>query len=240
MPATVTPTEAGPCLGCGELVPVEAAFCPTCGTRQVADRPMPVTTDPAETVALERSTNVWLIAAVGAVALLLLGGGIVLGGVVASTGDDGAGGDASTDGPTAEAMDAYAPIGGDWMDKHVHLAEESSSDDANGLAAAATDARLWIDVNRPDLALLPTMVSGDAAVLFNELVEVYDARSAVLADIEATATEGGGEVATAGELVALDEIDGEADLVVCELAEIMRAEGDDPDDHVTEAMDVAC
>lgn len=240
MPVTVTPTEAGPCLGCGELVPVEAAFCPTCGTRQVADRPMPVTIDPEETVALERSTNVWLLAAVGAVALLLLGGGIVLGGLVASTGDDGGDADASADGPTAEAMDAYAPIGGNWMDKHAHLAEESSGDDSNGLAAAATDARLWIDVNRPDLAQVPTMVSGDAAVLFNELVEVYDARSAVLADIEATATEGGGEVATADELVALDGLDGEADLVVCELTEIMRAEGDDPGDHVTGAMDVVC
>jgi hypothetical protein len=204
---------------------------------------MPVTIDPAETRALERSTNVWLLAAVAAVALLLLGAGIVLGGLVASSGDgdgDGGDGDGSADGPTAEAMDAYAPIGGDWMDKHVHLAEESSGDDTNGLAAAATDARLWIDVNRPDLGQVPTMVSGDAAVLFDELVDVFDARSAVLADIEATATEGGGEVATADELVALDELDSEADLVVCELAEIMRAEGDDPDDHVTQEMDVVC
>ena len=87
-----------------------------------------------------------------------------------------------------------------------------------------------------------------AADLFDDLVGVYDARAAVLADIEATATEGGGEVATEGggevatadELVALDELDGEADLVVCELAEIMRAEGDDPGDHVTESMDVTC
>lgn len=79
-----------------------------------------------------------------------------------------------------------------------------------------------------------------AADLFDDLVGVYDARAAVLADIEATATEGGGEVATADELVALDELDGEADLVVCELAEIMRAEGDDPGDHVTESMDVTC
>lgn len=238
---TVTPTEAGPCLGCGELVPVEAAFCPTCGTRQVADRPMPVTVDPEETRALERSTNVWLLAAVVAVALLLLGAGILVGGLAASTGDGGgADGDDSADGPTAEAMDAYAPIGGDWTDKHGHLAEESSGDDPNGLAAAATDARLWIDVNREDLGQLPAKVSGDAAVLFDELVGVYDARAAVLADIEATATEGGGEVATADELVALEELDGEADLVVCELAEIMRDEGDDPGDHITEAMDVAC
>lgn len=235
---TVTPTEAGPCLGCGELVPVEAAFCPTCGTRHVADRPMPVTVDPEETRALERSTNVWLLAAVVAVALLLLGAGIVVGGLVASTGDGG--GAASADGSTAEAMDAYAPIGGDWTDKHDHLAEESSGDDPNGLAAAATDARLWIDVNREDLGQLPAMVSGDAAVLFDELVGIYDARTAVLADIEVTATEGGGEVATADELVALAELDGEADLVVCELAEIMRAEGDDPGDHVTESMDVTC
>lgn len=239
---TVTPTEAGPCLGCGELVPVEAAFCPRCGTRQVADRPMPVTVDPEETRALERSTNVWLLAAVVAAALLLLGAGIVVGGLAASTGDGdgGADGDDSGDGPTAEAMDAYAPIGGDWSDKHGHLAEESSGDDTNGLAAAATDARLWIDVNRADLGQLPAMVSGDAAVLFDELVGVYDARAAVVADIEATATEGGGEVATADELVALDELDGEADFVVCELAEIMRDEGDDPGDHITESMDVTC
>ena len=125
MSATVTPTEAGPCLGCGELVPADAAFCPTCGTRQVADRPMPVAVDPEQSRALERSTNVWLLVAVLAAALLLLGVGIVVGGLVASTGDDGDGSGGSADGPTAEAMDAYAPLGGDWMDKHVHLAEES-------------------------------------------------------------------------------------------------------------------
>ena len=139
MPVTVTPTEAGPCLGCGELVPVEAAFCPTCGTRQVADRPMPVTVDAEETRALERSTNVWLLAAVAAVALLLLGLGIVVGRLVASPGGGG-GGDSSSDGATAEAMDAYAPIGGGWMDKHVHLAEESSGDDG-GVVGSGADGR---------------------------------------------------------------------------------------------------
>lgn len=239
MPVTVTPTEAGPCLGCGELVPVDAAFCPTCGTRQVADRPMPVTVDPEEARVLERSTNVWLLAAAVAVALLLLGAGIVVGGLAASNGEGDDATDA-TDGATAEAMDAYAPIGGDWTDKHAHLAEESGSDDTNGLAAAATDARLWIDVNREDLGVLPSMVSGDAAILFDELVGVYDTRSAVLADIEATATEGGGELATSDEMVTLDELDGQADRVVCELGEIIRAEGGDPDEHVTEAMDVSC
>ena len=239
MPATLTPTEAGPCLGCGELVQADAAFCPTCGTRQVADRPMPVSVDPEETRELERSTNAWLLVVLAVVAALLLGVGIILGWVVASTGGgDGDGG--SSDGATAAAMDAYAPIGGDWMDKHVHLAEESSGDDANGLAAAATDARLWIDVNREDLGVLPTLVEGEAAVLFADLVTVYDERSLLLADIEATATDGGGEVATADEMVALDELDGRADAAVCGLADVMRAEGDDPDEHVTAAMDVAC
>ena len=41
-------------------------------------------------------------------------------------------------------------------------------------------------------------------------------------------------------MVTLDELDGQADRVVCELAEIIRAEGGDPDEHVTEAMDVSC
>ena len=240
MPATLTPTEAGPCLGCGELVPADAAFCPTCGTRQVADRPMPVTVDPEETRELERSTNASLLLVLGLVAALLLGAGIVLGGIAASTGDDDEGDVGASDGATAAAMDAYAPIGGDWMDKHVHLAEESSGDDPNGLAAAATDARLWIDVNREDLGVLPALVDGESAVLFAELVEVYDARAGVLADIAATAAEGGAEVATADEMVALDELDARADAAVCGLADIMRAEGDDPDEHVTAAMDVAC
>ena len=239
MTGTLTPTEAGPCLGCGEIVPADAAFCPTCGTRQVADRPMPVTVDPEETRELERSTNAWLLVGLAVVAALLLGVGIVLGGLVASTG--GGGGDGgSSDGATAEAMDAYAPIGAEWTDKHVHLAEESGSDDTNGLAAAATDARLWIDVNRTDLATLPAMVDGDAAILFDELVSVYDERSIVLADIEATATDGGGEASTADELAALDGLDDQADAAVCGLADIMRSEGDDPVDHITEPMDVAC
>jgi RNA polymerase subunit RPABC4/transcription elongation factor Spt4 len=239
MPATLTPTEAGPCLGCGELVPADAAFCPTCGTRQVADRPMPVTVDPEETRQLERSTNAWLLAAAAALALLLLGAGMAVGGLLASTDVDDAGG-GSTDGATAAAMDSYAPIGAEWTDKHVHLAEEAGSDDTNGLAAAATDARLWIDVNRVDLAALPAMVDGDAAVLFDELVAVYDERSTVLADIEATATDGGGEASTADELAALDGLDVQADAAVCGLADIMRSEGDEPHDHITPAMDVAC
>jgi hypothetical protein len=66
---------AGTCLGCGEQVPAESAFCPRCGTRQDPDRPMPEDVPPGETERLRHSANAWLVTAmvVGAVVLFLLG-----------------------------------------------------------------------------------------------------------------------------------------------------------------------
>jgi hypothetical protein len=38
----------------------------------------------------------------------------------------------------------------------------------------------------------------------------------------------------------LDALGAESDEVICEIADQMRDEGDDPDDHITPAMEVDC
>lgn len=229
-------TVAGTCLGCGELVAADAGFCPACGTRQVPDRPMPVTVMQDETERLGRSATAWLVAALVAGAVLLLAVGMLVGRLAATLtaeGDDG--------GDAAATMDAHAPIAEAWLEKHRHVADEASGDDPNGLATAAADARIWIDVNREDLGDVAVSAEGGSAPLYQELVGIFDERSAVLADIEAAATAGGVGAGAAGdEMAALADLDRRADVTTCEIADVMRAEGDDPDDHITPEMDVAC
>lgn len=233
-------TPTSPCLGCGELVDGEAGFCPVCGTRQIPDRPMPVRATPNETERLARSTNALILAALAGIAVLLLAVGIVAGRVSATMSGDGDGGD-DADADAAETMDDYAPYGETWADKHGHVADEASGDDPNGLASAAADARLWIGTHREDLGALAASAGGGSAVLYEELVGIFDQRAAVLAAIEATATAGGdGEGAAADEVAALEALDQRGDATTCEIADVMRAEGDDPDEHVTPGMDISC
>lgn len=238
MAVALKPTVGGACLGCGELVAPDAHFCPACGTRQVPDRPMPVAVTPDETERLGRSANAWLVAAFVAGAALLLAVGMLvgrLGATMTGGGDGGDGGDA------ADTMDTYAPIAEAWVDKHRHVADEASGDDPNGLATAAADARIWIDVNREDLGALAAGADGGSAALFHQLVAIFDERSGVLADIEATATAGGvGSGAASDEMVALEALDQRADATTCEIAAVIRAEGDDTDDHITSEMYVDC
>jgi hypothetical protein len=224
MAVAVTQTPTSPCLGCGEMVDGDSGFCPDCGTRQIPDRPMPVRATPGETERLARSTNAWILTALAAMAALLLAGGIVAGRVSATMSGDG--GDADAD--AAETMDAYAPY-------------EASGHDPNGLATAAEDARLWIATNRADLGALAASAEGGAAPLYEQLVGTFDQRASVLAAIEATATAGGdGEGAAADEVASLQALDQQADATTCEIADVMSAEGDDPDEHVTSGMDVSC
>jgi hypothetical protein len=237
MPVTVTPTETSTCLGCGEVVPADAAFCPTCGTRLIADRPMPVTVSVAEAERLEHSTHVWLVAGILAGAVLLVVAGLVVGGLVASV-RGGGGADDATD--AATTMDAYRPVAEGWIAKHEHVAEEAGADDANGLAAAAEDARMWIDVNREDLGILAAGAQGESAPLYAELVEIFDERAVALADIEAIASAGGGESAAADQMAQLAGLDAQADGVTCAIAEVMQAEGSEPADHITPEMQVTC
>jgi hypothetical protein len=227
-----------PCVGCGELVDGDAAFCPVCGTGQIPDRPAPVTDTPGETERLARSTNAWILAALAAVAMLLVAVGMVACTVRATmTGDVGDDDDADA----AETMDAYAPYAETWAEKHGHVADEASGDDSNGLATAAADARLWIGTNRADLGALAASADGGSALLYEDLVGIFDQRAAVLAAIETSATAGGdGEGAAADEVAALEALDRQADATTCEIADVMRAEGDDPDEHVTSGIDMSC
>ena len=244
MAVALDPTRAGICLGCGEAVEPEASFCPSCGTRQSADRPMPLELPPQQAEQIERmghSANLWVAAALVAVLVLALAVGILVGWVGAEAGPGAAitGGDGD-DGPAADAMDAYRPLGEAWADKHEHVVDEAGGVDPNGLAAAAEDARLWIDVNRADIVALAA-TEGDAGVLYGSLAAVYDERSTVLAGIEATATAGGsGPGAAADEVATLEALDVEADELVCDIADVMREEGDDPGEHISVDMRIAC
>lgn len=235
--ATTLQPAAVTCQGCGEVVDLDAHFCPHCGTRQVPDRPMPVDRRVGEPQRLGRSVLLWMALGLVAAAVLLVTVGILLGRLGMSAGEDG---DGDADGSAADALDAYAPIAAGWDEKYEHVTEEAAGDDPNGLATAANDARLWIDVNRPDLVDLAAGTGGGADPLVDQLVGIFDARAAVLADIEATATDGGtGSGAAADDLAALDTLEAEADATTCRIADVARAEGDDPADHMT-GTDVAC
>jgi hypothetical protein len=237
MPLAVEPTDVDGCRECGEVVAADATFCPACGARQTTPRPRRPPRLRAESRRLERSTHLWLLTALGALALLLLVVGIFLGRLATrTTSTDGAGGDS---GAAAQAMDTYAPIAETWLTKHDDISEEANDDDANGLAAAAQDARLWIEVNRQDLGVLAA-TPGGSAVHYQRLVAVFDTRAALLADIEAVATTGGGAAATSTSRADLYELDRQTEALTCEIAEVMRAEGDDPDAHITPDMHVAC
>jgi hypothetical protein len=226
------------CPACREPVDDDAVYCPDCGAHQPEDRLTAVTSMPGETDRLARSANALILTALGVMAALLLAVGILAGRLSANgTGGSGDG----AEGSAAEAMDAYAPYAETWTEKHGHLTDEASGDDPNGLATAAADARLWIGANRGDLGALAAAAEGASARLYDELVGIFDERTAVLGSIETTATAGGnGEGAAADEVAALEQLDQRADAVTCEIADVMRAEGDDPDDHITSAMGVTC
>jgi hypothetical protein len=237
MAVAMRPTLTSPCLGCGELVDGDAAFCPACGTRQIPDPPM--ATARVETELLARSTNAWIAAGLAAGALMLLAVGLVTG-IVSATMDGVAGGD-DADADAAETMDAYAPLAATWTDKHDHITDEASDDDPNGLAAAAEDARLWIGTNRADLEGMAAAVDGGSVPLFEELVGIFDQRAAALAAIEATANvSDSAQGAVADQLAALEGLDQRAEATTCEIVDVMRAEGDDPDDHATLGMGISC
>lgn len=107
--ATAMEPVAGWCLGCGARVTVEEAFCPTCGTRQVPDRPMPVDRAGEHTERLARSANAWLLMAIITGVVLLLLAAVLAGWIGASVSDDD---DPERIGRSAaESVDA--PLGGE-------------------------------------------------------------------------------------------------------------------------------
>jgi hypothetical protein len=237
MAVAMRPTLTRPCLGCGQLVDGDAAFCSACGTHQTQYRPI-ATTGP-ETERLARSTNAWILAGLVAGALMLAGVGMVTGMVSATTDGLAESDDGEMD--AAEAMDAYAPVAETWVDKHDHVTDEAGGDDPNGLATAAEDARLWIGTNRADLGALAAQVDGGSVPLYEELLGIFDQRAAALVTIEATATAGGDpQSAVADEVAVLAALDQQAAAATCDIIDVMRAEGDDPDDHVTGGMGISC
>jgi len=179
-----------------------------------------------------------LIALAVAALLLALAVGLVIGRVGTALGELGSSGG---EGDAAGAMDSYASLAEGWQDKHEHVADQGSGDDSAGLAVAASDAGAWIEVNRGDLQAVADGADGDSAPLYDQLVAIFDRRAEVLADIEAVATEGGTGLGSAsdelGELTVLDQ---QAAATTCQIADVMRAEGDDPEDHITSGMDVTC
>ena len=180
-----------------------------------------------------------ILAALAAAALLLaLAVGLVIGRIGSALGGVTSRGG---DGDAAAAMDDYAPVAEGWQDKQERVADQGASDDSAGLAVAANDAGAWIDVNQADLLAAADAADGNSAALFDQLVAIFDRRAEVLADIEAVATEGGTGLGAAGdELGELAVLDQQAASATCEIADVIRAEGDHPADHITPEMQVTC
>lgn len=257
MSTTQDVTTLRHCGACGGPVDVEANFCPTCGTRQIdgvprepepivptAEPDPPLVADSPVTPAAASATAAWLVIGilVGAFVLAflaLLTARVFVRGVH-DTGTPIAR-PAATAGPAAAAMDRFAPIEAGWRAKHAHVAGQGDGADSAGLATAAGDAHAWIDVNSPDLDAAIRGVPGASGRLYQQLIDVYARRYAVLADIQSTAGAGGtGRGAAAGELAELNRLDTQAASTVCAIGQIMQAEGDQPTAHITPGMGVVC
>ena len=227
------------CKACGSLVEAGSNFCSECGTRQIDEehRPEPVVT-PVPDADHPSAPILLMLVILGAAGLLLaLATGVVVGGVGANLGGFGGGGD----GDAADAMDDFGPVAEEWRDKHEHVADEGSGDDANGLALAANDAAAWIEVNEADLRAAADSADGTSAPLYDDLMGIFERRAEVLASIETTAAAGGtGLGAAAGELGELDILDQQATATACDIAEVMRSEGDEPADHLPSSLRAAC
>jgi hypothetical protein len=227
------------CKACGSLVEAGSNFCSECGTRQIDEehRPEPVVT-PVPDADHPSAPILLMLVILGAAGLLLaLATGVVVGGVGANLDGFGGGGD----GDAADAMDDFGPVAEEWRDKHEHVADEGSGDDANGLALAANDAAAWIEVNEADLRAAADSADGTSAPLYDDLMGIFERRAEVLASIETTAAAGGtGLGAAAGELGELDVLDQQATATACDIAEVMRSEGDEPADHLPSSLRAAC
>ena len=198
---------------------------------------MPLTTAAEETAEVRRSANRWWVA----LAVLLVAGTLALGVAVwrlIRSVDGGAVG-ADSEGPAAEAMDELVPIAEDWIEQREDIAVEVEAGDADGVAVAVENAAAWTEVAVEDVAEIAADVEGDSAPLYQRLVTVFDARLGVLAGLETTDGETASPAWATGE-AQLDALGAESDEIICGIAGEMRDEGDDPDDHITPAMDVDC
>ncbi|HZA77019.1 MAG TPA: hypothetical protein VE623_11605 [Acidimicrobiales bacterium] len=198
---------------------------------------MPLTTAAEETAEVRRSANRWWVA----LAVLLVAGTLALGvavwRLIRSVDGDAVGAD--SEGPAAEAMDELVPIAEDWIEQREDIAVEVEAGDADGVAVAVENAAAWTEVAVEDVAEIAADVEGDSAPLYQRLVTVFDARLGVLAGLETTDGETASPAWATGE-AQLDALGAESDEIICGIAGEMRDEGDDPDDHITPAMDVDC
>ena len=216
------------CSACGAEIPLEARanFCPACG--------IPLTPVAEDTADVRRSANRWL----ATLAVIVMAGALALGvamwRLIRSVSPS-----ASDVGPAAAAMDEFAPIAEDWIDKRGDVNDEATLGDPDGVVLAVDDAAAWTEVAVDDVAEIAHDADGDSAPLYQQLVAVFDGRLVALRELEATGAATASAAWTAGE-ARLDALGTESDGLVCQIAGEMRDEGDDPEAHITPAMDVDC
>jgi hypothetical protein len=216
------------CSACGAEIPLEARanFCPACG--------IPLTPVAEGTADVRRSVNRWL----AALAVVVMAGALALGvaiwRLIGSVSPS-----ASAEGPAAEAMDEFAPIAEDWIDEREEVDHEAGMGDPDGVLLAVDDAVAWTEIAGEDVAEIAADAVGDSAPLYQHLAAAFDGRLDALRDLEATGGATASAAWAAGE-ARLDALGAESDELICQIAEEMREEGDDPDAHITPAMDVDC
>jgi zinc-ribbon domain len=215
------------CSACGAGIPLEARanFCPACG--------IPLTPAAEETADARRSANRWLVTLVIVVLAGALALGVAMWGMIRSVNptDD--------EGPAAEAIDEFAPTAEDWIEEREHIGDEVDLGDPDGVVLAVDDAAAWTEIAQEDVAEVAADSEGDSAPLYQQLAAVFDARLEALRSLQATGGATASPEWTAGE-AQLDALGAESDDLICRIAGEMRNEGDDPDAHITPAMDVAC
>jgi hypothetical protein len=216
------------CSACGAEIPLEARanFCPACG--------IPLTPVAEGTVDVRRSVNRWL----AALAVVVMAGALALGvamwRLIGSVSPS-----ASAEGPAAEAMDEFAPIAEDWIDEREDVDHEAGMGDPDGVLLAVDDAVAWTEIAGEDVAEIAADADGDSAPLYRHLAAAFDGRLDALRDLEATGGATASAAWAAGE-ARLDALGAESAELICQIAGEMREEGDDPDAHITPAMDVVC
>jgi predicted RNA-binding Zn-ribbon protein involved in translation (DUF1610 family) len=216
------------CSACGTEIPLEARanFCPACG--------IPLTPAAEETAEVRRSANRTLATLVVLVVAAVLALGVVMWRLVRSVDPD-----PSDEGPAAEAMDDFAPIAEDWVDQRDDITDEADLGDADGVILAVDDAVAWTEIAVDDVAEIAVDADGGSAPLYEQLVAVFGSRLDALRGLQGT----GGATASAAwaaDDARLDALGVESDEIICQIAGEMRDEGDDPDAHITPAMDVDC
>ena len=216
------------CSACGAEIPLEARanFCPACG--------IPLTPVAEGTADVRRSVNRWL----AALAVVVMAGALALGvamwRLIGSVSPS-----ASAEGPAAEAMDEFAPIAEDWIDEREDVDHEAGMGDPDGVLLAVDDAVAWTEIAGEDVAEIAADADGDSAPLYQHLAAAFGGRLDALRDLEATGGATASAAWAAGE-ARLDALGAESDELICQIAGEMREEGDDPDAHITPAMDVDC